>query len=90
MTGVTIVNVEDSYEAVPILLDRGAAKVVITLGENGAVVATQEDPTPRHVPSKEVKPLDTTVRNTIWFISLSPLGIFRTSLQVNKSYGKEI
>ncbi|CAB3990756.1 ribokinase [Paramuricea clavata] len=60
LTGVPISCVEDAFYALPVLLDRGAAKVVITLGENGSVVATREDPTPRHVPSKEVKPLDTT------------------------------
>lgn len=61
MTGVPISCVEDAFHALPILLGRGAAKIVITLGESGSVVATCEDPTPRHVPSKEVKPLDTTV-----------------------------
>jgi sugar/nucleoside kinase (ribokinase family) len=61
LTGVPIASVEDAFHALPVLLGRGAAKIVITLGENGSVVATREDPTPRHVPSKEVKPLDTTV-----------------------------
>lgn len=56
-----ISSIEDAFNALPVLLGRGAAKIVITLGENGSVVATREDPTPRHVPSKEVKPLDTTV-----------------------------
>ena len=58
---MTISGVEDAFSAIPVLLGRGAGKVVITLGQHGSVIGTEDNPLPRHIPSKEVKPFDTTV-----------------------------
>jgi hypothetical protein len=47
--------------AVGRLLDKGCKQVIITLGASGAVFASQENSVPIHVPTKNVKPVDSTV-----------------------------
>jgi hypothetical protein len=43
------------------LLERGAGKVVITMGAKGSVIGTQENPIPQHIPVTPVEATDTTV-----------------------------
>ena len=43
------------------LLDRGAGRVVVTLGKRGSVIGTQENPIPKHIPITPADPVDTTV-----------------------------
>jgi fructose-1-phosphate kinase PfkB-like protein len=47
--------------AVGRLLDKGCKQVIITLGASGAVFASQDNSVPVHVPTKNVKPVDSTV-----------------------------
>ena len=54
-------TIEDAEKAVIMLLDRGAGRVVVTLGRRGSVVGTQENPMPKHIPIKPADPVDTTV-----------------------------
>ncbi|CAG2065850.1 unnamed protein product [Timema podura] len=54
-------TVECAGRAVGKLLDMGCNKVILTLGHQGAVFATQEDRTPIHVYSPKMKAVDTTV-----------------------------
>nr|CAD7452469.1 unnamed protein product [Timema tahoe] len=53
-------TVECAGQAVVKLLDMGCNKVILTLGHQGAVFATQEDRTPIHVYSPKMKAVDTT------------------------------
>lgn len=43
------------------LLERGAGKVVITMGPKGSVIGTQTNPIPEHIPVTPVDAVDTTV-----------------------------
>jgi fructose-1-phosphate kinase PfkB-like protein len=54
-------SVEEAMVAVGRLLDKGCKQVIITLGASGAVFASQDNSVPVHVPTKSVKPVDTTV-----------------------------
>ena len=57
-------TVEDAEKAVIMLLERGAGKVIVTLGGKGSVIGSQQDPMPQHVPVRPAKPVDTTVGET--------------------------
>nr|XP_023678510.1 ribokinase-like [Paramormyrops kingsleyae] len=63
LTGVVVRSVEDAARAGEEFLQRGCGSVIVTLGPQGCVVLTAQDPTPRHIPAKPVTPLDTTVRS---------------------------
>ena len=54
-------TVDDAEKAVIMLLDRGAGRVVVTLGRKGSVIGTKENPMPKHIPIKPADPVDTTV-----------------------------
>ena len=61
LTGLSIKSIDDAKRAVPALLDRGCRRVIITLGGQGSVYASQGDTCPVHVPADVVEPLDSTV-----------------------------
>ena len=61
LTGLPVKTVDDAEKAVIMLLDRGAGRVVVTLGRKGSVIGTQENPMPKHIPIKPANPVDTTV-----------------------------
>ena len=52
---------EEAEQAARQLLARGVGRVVITLGGEGALTVSQNQPEPRHVPVVKVQPVDTTV-----------------------------
>ena len=54
-------TIDDAEKAVIMLLDRGAGRVVVTLGKRGSVIGTQENPIPKHIPITPADPVDTTV-----------------------------
>ena len=54
-------SVEEAMVAVGRLLDKGCKQVIITLGASGAVFASQDNSVPVHIPTKNVKPVDSTV-----------------------------
>lgn len=54
-------SVDKAEAAVGKLLDKGCKQVIITLGASGAVFASQDNYIPIHVPTKTVKPVDSTV-----------------------------
>jgi len=58
---VPVQSVEEAMVAVGRLLDKGCKQVIITLGASGAVFASQDNSVPVHVPTKNVKPVDSTV-----------------------------
>ena len=61
LTGLTVNNPTEAGEAALVLLERGCQVVVITLGASGCVTLSQTEPVPKHIPTEEVKAVDTTV-----------------------------
>ena len=61
LTGQPVKSVEDAKKAVLSLLDMGCRAAIVTLGDQGAVLATTTDRLPLHVPARKVKAIDTTV-----------------------------
>jgi ribokinase len=58
LTGVRVHSVEEAARAARVLLERGAGKVILTLGENGSLLVAEEQVL--HVPAVPVKALDST------------------------------
>jgi ribokinase len=58
VTGVEVKSVDDAKRAADILLDAGVRRVIVTLGENGSLVAGSDGT--EHVPAFEVEAVDTT------------------------------
>lgn len=61
LTGVPVTGPGDAQEAVSILLGRGCSVVIITLGAQGSVFATRENPLTCHIPASQVTAVDSTV-----------------------------
>nr|XP_058961430.1 ribokinase-like [Pocillopora verrucosa] len=60
LTGLSVKTIEDAEKAVIMILERGARRAVITLGNKGSVIGTKENRIPRHIPVTAVEPVDTT------------------------------
>ncbi|KAM8945337.1 ribokinase [Pelodytes ibericus] len=60
LTGVEVRRSGDAGTAGLALLERGCRLVIVTLGGDGCVIVSQEDPTPRHIPTNKVTAVDTT------------------------------
>ncbi|XP_013404621.1 ribokinase [Lingula anatina] len=60
ITGINVDTMEDAHKAIKWLLDQGCGMVILTLGKKGSVFATKENPTPIHIPAKQVKTVDST------------------------------
>jgi len=58
LTGLRVRSVEEATRAARLLLERGAGKVILTLGENGSLLVTEQEAL--HVPALPVKALDST------------------------------
>ena len=56
--GHVVESVEQAEKAAGVLIERGAASVILTLGERGSLLVTGE--TTEHVPVDPVKAMDTT------------------------------
>ena len=61
LTGLSVKTIEDAEKAVIMILERGARRAVITLGNKGSVIGTKENRIPKHIPVTAVEPVDTTV-----------------------------
>jgi len=58
LTGKPVRSLEEATAAARVLLERGAGKVILTLGENGSLLVTGKESL--HVPAIPVKALDST------------------------------
>ena len=58
LTGMTVQSIEEAESAAKVLIERGAASVILTLGERGSLLVTGT--TTEHVPVTPAKALDTT------------------------------
>ena len=59
LIGKPVLSVKDAEDATLTLLAKGCKSVVITLGENGCVYASKDQPC-IHIPTPKVKPVDST------------------------------
>lgn len=67
MTGLSTVTFEECKAALSTLLDFGCKCVVLTMGKNGALFATKDNPIPIHEIGDPIeKPVDTTVSSFIF------------------------
>uniref|UniRef100_A0A6I8NPR9 Ribokinase n=1 Tax=Ornithorhynchus anatinus TaxID=9258 RepID=A0A6I8NPR9_ORNAN len=61
LTGLQVGSPTDAGKAGSVLLERGCRVVIITMGAEGCVLVSGEDPVPKHIPTEKViKPVDTT------------------------------
>uniref|UniRef100_A0A493TNG3 Ribokinase n=1 Tax=Anas platyrhynchos platyrhynchos TaxID=8840 RepID=A0A493TNG3_ANAPP len=60
LTGIPVGNLEDAGKVGRMLLERGCKLVVVTLGAEGCVMISVEEPIPKHVPAGKVRAVDTT------------------------------
>jgi ribokinase len=58
LTGLPVNTIDDAANAGRIFLERGAAQVILTLGERGSLLVTAEET--HHVPAPSVRAVDTT------------------------------
>lgn len=61
MTGIAVTGLSEAQQAVDALLSQGCNTIILTLGASGAVYASQSDRKIVHVPTEQVKAIDTTV-----------------------------
>jgi len=66
VTGLTVTSIDDARAVTSVLLERGCSVVIVTLGAQGAVFATDNQRKAIHVPVRSVQAVDTTVSSTRW------------------------
>jgi len=69
LSGINVIDLQTAQAAAKALLGTGVGMVVITLGENGSLLATAENI--RHFPKIEVKAIDTTAAGDAFVGGLS-------------------
>ncbi|MBN3313730.1 RBSK Ribokinase, partial [Atractosteus spatula] len=60
LTGLAVGSPKDAGKAGVELVKRGCGTAIVTLGPQGCVIVSAQDPSPRHVPSVSVPAVDTT------------------------------
>ncbi|NWU50848.1 RBSK Ribokinase, partial [Dromas ardeola] len=60
LTGIPVGNLEDAEKVGRMLLERGCKLVIVTLGAEGCMMISVEEPIPKHVPAGKVRAVDTT------------------------------
>uniref|UniRef100_A0A8C0BT08 Ribokinase n=1 Tax=Buteo japonicus TaxID=224669 RepID=A0A8C0BT08_9AVES len=60
LTGIPVGNLEDAEKVGCMLLERGCKLVIVTLGAEGCMMISVEEPIPKHVPAGKVRAVDTT------------------------------
>ncbi|KAM7118934.1 ribokinase isoform 2-T2 [Ciconia maguari] len=60
LTGIPVGNLEDAEKVGRMLLERGCKLVIVTLGAEGCMMISGEEPIPKHVPAGKVRAVDTT------------------------------
>lgn len=61
ITGMQVPGVQEAKTAAKSILQKGCQVVIVTLGENGAVVMSKADYEAVHIPTPKVQAMDTTV-----------------------------
>ncbi|NP_001011336.1 ribokinase [Xenopus tropicalis] len=60
LTAAPVNSPQEAGTAGALLLEKGCKVVIITLGGEGCVILSQEDPTPKHISTNKVKAVDST------------------------------
>ncbi|XP_060025804.1 ribokinase isoform X3 [Lagenorhynchus albirostris] len=60
LTSLEVSSPSDAGKAAFVLMERGCQVVIITLGAEGCVMMSQKEPVPKHIPTENVKAVDTT------------------------------
>ncbi|NXY72391.1 RBSK Ribokinase, partial [Glareola pratincola] len=60
LMGIPVGNLEDAEKVGRMLLERGCKLVIVTLGAEGCMMISVEEPIPKHVPAGKVRAVDTT------------------------------
>ncbi|XP_051470042.1 ribokinase isoform X4 [Apus apus] len=60
LTGIPVGSPEDAGKVGRVLLERGCKLVLLTLGAEGCMMISVEEPIPKHVPAGKVRAVDTT------------------------------
>ncbi|NWR88345.1 RBSK Ribokinase, partial [Furnarius figulus] len=60
LTGIPVGSLEDAEKVGRMLLERGCKLVIVTLGAEGCMMISVEEPIPKHVPAGKVRAVDTT------------------------------
>ncbi|XP_007470922.1 PREDICTED: ribokinase isoform X1 [Lipotes vexillifer] len=60
LTSLEVSSPSDAGKATLVLMERGCQVVIITLGAEGCVVLSRKEPVPKHIPTENVKAVDTT------------------------------
>lgn len=68
MTGLSVNNVDEAKKSASILAQKGPKYVLVTLGKQGAVIASKDGNPPIHVEGISVKPIDTTVEYLLYLL----------------------
>nr|XP_058935491.1 ribokinase isoform X3 [Kogia breviceps] len=71
LTSLEVSSPSDAGKAALALMDRGCQVVIITLGAKGCVVLSQTEPVPKHIPTENVKAVDTTIMMLKSFFGLT-------------------
>lgn len=61
ITGMQVPGVQEAKTAAKSILQKGCQVVIVTLGENGAVVMSKADDEAVHILTPKVQAMDTTV-----------------------------
>ncbi|XP_014116848.1 PREDICTED: ribokinase isoform X2 [Pseudopodoces humilis] len=60
LTGIPVGNLEDAKKVGCMLLERGCKFVIVTLGAEGCMMISEDEPIAKHVPAGKVRAVDTT------------------------------
>ncbi|XP_008551445.1 ribokinase isoform X1 [Microplitis demolitor] len=84
MTGIEPLTLDNAQEALNKLFKLGCNTVIITLGAEGAVFASRDEPEMTHVPVEKVKPVDTTGAGDAFLGALAYFIAYHSKLTLKK------
>lgn len=94
ITGMQVPGVQEAKTAAKSILQKGCQVVIVTLGENGAVVMSKADDEAVHIPTPKVQAMDTTGAGDAFcgslavFLSTKPeLGLQESVYRANRIAG---
>jgi len=82
LTGIRLTSIDDAKKAATLLLTYGPSIAIITMGKDGAVVASKSEKEPVHVEAPVVKPVDTTGAGDCFVGSLAFLLVHKPHLHI--------
>jgi len=90
LTGMRLTSVDDAKKAAVLLLTYGPSIAIVTMGKQGAVVATKSDKEPVHIEAPIVKPVDTTGAGDCFVGSLAFLLVHKPHLHITEQVRRAV